>query len=235
MPESTRGPAERGALAVGVDGCHKGWVAVAVSERGFERAAFEPSLRAIVDGFADAQAFGVDIPIGLVDGARDADADARTFLKGQASSVFSAPPRAALDCESYADALAAARRVTGKGLSKQAFHLFGKIREADALLPDERLFEVHPEIAFRLMHPSEAPAGRKKTWGGLMERLARLRATGIELPPTLGPVDAIGIDDVVDAAGAAWSARRLAMGEARSFPPGATQRDRSGHRIAIYG
>lgn len=222
-------------LAVGVDGCREGWVAVAVSDRGFERAIFEPSLRAIVDAFAAAAAFGVDIPIGLVDGPRDADAAARAFLKGQASSVFSAPPRAALDCASYQDANAAARRVTGKGLSKQSFHLFGKIREADALLPDPRLFEVHPEIAFRLMHPGEAPAGRKKSWGGAMERLARLRGVGIELPSSLGAVDAIGTDDVIDAAGAAWSARRLAMGEGRTFPPKPIQRDRSGHRIAIHG
>ncbi len=177
----------------------------------------------------------MDIPIGLVDGARDADAAARAFLVGQASSVFSAPPRAALDCERYEDALAAARRVTGKGLSKQAFHLFAKIREADALLPDERLFEVHPEVAFRLMHEDEAAAGRKKTWGGLMERLTRLRTAGIALPPTLGAADAVGIDDVVDAAAAAWSARRLASSEARAFPLEPTQRDRSGHLIAIHG
>lgn len=222
-------------IAVGVDGCRQGWVAVAVSERGFEAATCEPSLAAVLERFDGAAVFGVDIPIGLVEGERDADAAARAFLVGQASSVFSAPPRPALDCERYEDALAAARRVTGKGLSKQAFHLFEKIREADALLPDERLFEVHPEVAFRLMHDDEASAGRKKTWGGLMERLARLRAAGITLPPSLGDADAVGIDDVVDAAAAAWSARRLARGEARTFPPEPTQRDRSGHLIAIHG
>jgi predicted RNase H-like nuclease len=221
-------------LVVGVDGCREGWVAVALSDRGFERAIVERSLRRIVASF-DAAAFGIDIPIGLVDDARDADAAARAFLKGQASSIFNAPPRAALGCERYDDAQAAARRVTGKGLSKQSFHLFAKIREADALLPDERLHEVHPEIAFRLMHPEEAPAGRKKSWGGLMERLARLRGAGIALPPSLGAAGAVGIDDVVDAAAAAWSARRIARGEARLFPPTPTQQDRSGHPIAIAG
>lgn len=220
---------------VGVDGFRGGWVAVALDDEGFVAAAVEPNLAAVRERFADAAAFGVDIPIGLVDGPRDADGAARAFLKGQASSVFSAPPRAALHCERYADALATAREATGRGLSKQAFHLLPKIREADALLPDERLHEVHPEIAFRLMHPEHAPAGRKKTWGGLMERLARLRAQGIALPADLGAASAIGIDDVVDAAGAAWSARRLARGDGRSFPAEASQRDRSGHAIVIEG
>jgi len=222
-------------IAVGVDGCRRGWVAVVITESGFVDAAFEPSLEAILAAFPEAAVFGVDIPIGLVDEEREADAAARSFLKGQASSVFSAPARAALACERYPEALEATRRATGKGLSKQSFFLFPKIREADALLPDERLYEVHPEVAFRLMHPSEEPAGRKKSWGGLMERLGRLRAAGITLPDSLGAADAVGIDDVVDAAAAAWSARRLARGAARSFPPEPTQRDRSGHWIAIHG
>ena len=221
--------------AVGVDGCRDGWVAVAIDDGGFIEAAFEPTLARVFERFPEASAFGVDIPIGLVDAAREADAAARAFLSGQASSVFSAPARRALEAESFADALAASREATGRGLSKQSFHLFPKIREADALLPDERLHEVHPEISFRLMHPDAAPAGRKKTWGGLMERLARLRGEGIVLPNALGPADGVGIDDVVDAAGAAWSARRIARGEERRFPEVVSQIDRSGQLIVIAG
>ncbi|MBO6936841.1 MAG: DUF429 domain-containing protein [Deltaproteobacteria bacterium] len=222
-------------VSVGVDGCREGWVAVAIDSKGFVEATTARTLADVIAAFPTAEAFGVDIPIGLVDEVRDADASARSFLTGQSSSVFSAPPRSALAETHYEKANAAARRVTGRGLSKQSFHLFPKIRDADALLPNERLHEVHPEVSFRLMHASHAPAGRKKTWGGLMERLARLRAAGIVLPDDLGPVGEIGIDDVVDAAGAAWSARRIARGEARHFPAVVTQRDRSGHPITIAG
>ncbi len=222
-------------VSVGVDGCRDGWVAVAIDPTGFVQALLAPALAEVLAAFPNATAFGVDIPIGLVDDAREADVAARTFLTGQASSVFSAPPRSALAEVTYERANVASRRVTGRGLSKQTFHLFPKIRDADSLLPNDRLHEVHPEISFRLMHPDGAPAGRKKTWGGLMERLARLRARGIILPDDLGAASRVGIDDVVDAAGAAWSAGRIARGEARSFPEVVSQHDRSGHPIAIAG
>ena len=40
----------------------------------------------------------------------------------------------------------------------------------------------------------------KKTWGGMKGRLALLAREGIVLPDELGDVDAVGIDDVIDAA-----------------------------------
>ena len=62
-----------------------------------------------------------------------------------------------------------------------------------------------------------------------------LRRAGIHFPETLGDVDRIGVDDVVDAAIAAWSARRIARGEARGFSGGSKDRDRSGREIVIWG
>ncbi len=84
------------------------------------------------------------------------------------------------------------------------------------------------------MNEGRLPHG-KKTWGGLQARLGLLRGQGIELPAVLGEADNVGIDDVVDAAAAAWSARRIARGHARSFPDPVVQRDPKGRMIAIWG
>jgi predicted RNase H-like nuclease len=78
---------------------------------------------------------------------------------------------------------------------------------------------------------------RKKTWNGMHARRRRLADAGIVLPDELGeiqPAHRVGIDDIIDAAIAAWTARRIARGKARSFPADATQKDASGRIIAIW-
>jgi predicted RNase H-like nuclease len=220
---------------VGVDGCPGGWVAVAVGDAGFLDAARFDDFGSLLAAFDDAKVIGVDIPIGLVDAPlREADRAARAFLSGQASSVFNAPVRSALAAGSYDEAKRVCAAVSGKGLSRQSFALLGKIRQVDAHAGDARLHEVHPEVSFRLMHGGRIAHG-KKTWGGLQTRLALLRAESIELPAALGSADAVGVDDVVDAAAAAWSARRIAAGTATRLPESGAQCDPSGRPIAIWG
>jgi predicted RNase H-like nuclease len=58
----------------------------------------------------------------------------------------------------------------------------------------------------------------KKSWAGMWMRLELLGSAGIELPSSLGDADVVGIDDVLDAAAAAWSALRIASGKALSLP-----------------
>jgi len=217
---------------VGIDGFRSGWVAIGIGE-GFEAARATSSFAELMEAFADAEAIGVDMPLGLTDDRdREADAAARASLKGQASSVFSAPVRAVLAAADYAEARRLSTQALGKSLSKQAFNIVPKIAEVDAYVTHPRLHEVHPELSFRVLNDGERLLG-KKTWGGLHQRLALLRRAGIATPAELGPVARVGIDDVVDAAAAAWSARRVARGEARSFPEAPRQRDRSGRSICI--
>jgi predicted RNase H-like nuclease len=220
---------------VGVDGYAKGWVAVVINTRRFVRADCFADFADLLAAYPKAKVIGVDMPIGLVDAPyRMADGAARDFLKGQASSVFNAPVRAALAASTYEAANRMSVKISNKGLSKQSYALFAKIREVDAHTKDARIHEVHPEVSFRLMHGDRLAHG-KKTWGGLQSRLALLQRHGIELAESLGDADVVGIDDVVDAAAAAWSARRIAKGKARSFPEQRTQRDVSGREIAIWG
>lgn len=77
---------------------------------------------------------------------------ARGMLPGCAARVFSPPSPETLACDTFPQANAANRRATGKGLSKQAWNLVPKVREARTLrgrLPaSARMIEVHPEVCF---------------------------------------------------------------------------------------
>ena len=72
---------------------------------------------------------------------------------------------------------------------------------------------------------------RKKSAGGAFERIALLRRHGIELD-RLGPAAFVPLDDVLDAAAAAWSAHRVATGVAQSLPEPPETVD--GRPIAIW-
>jgi predicted RNase H-like nuclease len=218
---------------VGVDGCKLGWVAVAVDSTGFVAAHTFPTFDAVLLAHPHAATIAVDMPIGLVDApCRAADQAARDFLKSARSSVFNAPARSVLAAATYEQARALSNAVCGKSLSAQSFALLPRIREVDLHADDPRVFEVHPEVSFRLMNP--APLLPKKSWGGLQARLQRLADQTIRLPTDLGDANLVGIDDVVDAAAAAWSAARIALGSARTFPAPPSQHTPSGRPIAIW-
>jgi predicted RNase H-like nuclease len=117
----------------------------------------------------------------------------------------------------------------------QAFNLVPKMREVAAALEaalQPAVAEVHPETSFA------AIAGRpcvhsKRTADGVAERTKLLRA---HFPTVRAELDtrprAAGVDDVLDAFAAAWTARRMAAGDARWLgDPGA--RDDRGYRLTI--
>ena len=59
----------------------------------------------------------------------------------------------------------------------------------------------------------------KKTWDGLLERLAILKKVGLDLAKVLlKSGTGVAPDDVVDAAAAPWTASRLAHGRATVNP-----------------
>jgi len=89
-----------------------------------------------VAGAGEVAAIAIDIPIGLPDrGVRQADRAARERLGRLASSVFLTPVRAALAAEPYREATAVAVRLTGSGISQQAYRLREKIFEVEEWLP----------------------------------------------------------------------------------------------------
>ncbi len=72
-------------------------------------------------------------------------------------------------------------------------------------------------MSFRAMNRGTPLRYRKKSSGGALERIEALRRHGIELG-NLGAAASVPLDDVLDAAAAAWSAHRILKGTARTLP-----------------
>lgn len=224
------------ALSLRVVGCDAagkpGWVGVLVDDDGFV-AARTGSLREIIEWAEPVDAIGVDIPIGHVPGGvRQADVEARKFVGPRSSSVFAAPPREALDTETYAEANETLVASGMPMLSRQAWALVPKINEAaDVAAVDARVFEVHPEVSFCELAGTHLPWS-KKSWNGLLQRRQLLVSAGIVLPDVIPEVRGAVADDVLDAAVVAWSARRIARGESRTLPD--PPEESGGRRVAIW-
>lgn len=209
---------------LGLDSCKGGWAGIGWSGRRIIPV-FGRDVSEVVGGLSSVvpslSCVGIDIPIGLPDSqARMADRLARQRLSGRASSVFSTPTRRALTEGDYQRALAIHRELTGAGMSKQAFALGRKILDVDAWLPHApcRVVEVHPEVSFAAINGTTV-TGSKKTWAGFQERTRLLGSVGLVLPKDLGALGGHAApDDVLDAAVAAWTAMRVARGQAVSLP-----------------
>ena len=212
-------------MHVGVDGCRGGWVVARWSDGGFDAR--------VVPHFRDVLAFpaatiAVDMPIGLLDapapGGRACDRAARALLGPRARSVFSPPTRSDLAARAFSDM---------RGISIQCYHILPKIREVDALLSpadQARVFEAHPELAFAQMHGAPLPHA-KRTLEGARARRRELRAQGLALPERPRGAQE---HDLLDACALAWSARRIARGEALVLGDAeAGARDARGLRMEI--
>ena len=199
----------------GVDACAGGWVAVtlALSASSASRPVTAIQVAPTLDGLSLTGVVGIDMPLGLLaDGWRDADALARRALGRRGVTVFAIPPRPVWQQPIYAEANRACRELTGKGLSAQTWGLRGKLLEADAYRRKSpaRLYEVHPELAFAAL--AGAPLqDSKHTTAGLALRRELLHRAGLTLPPR---VTGAPENDLLDAAAVAWSARRIAAGDA---------------------
>jgi predicted RNase H-like nuclease len=218
---------------LGLDACRAGWVAVELRDGAYAGAALHADLAALLAG--DPAVAGIDIPLGLLDdGWRAAESHAARLVGPRRGSVFRVPPRRVWEEPEYPAANARCRELTGAGFSRQAYGLRAKLLAANALHGTGRypLYEVHPEVSFRAM--AGAPlAAPKHTWAGHVARRRLLRDAGIELPDDLGDAGPAGPDDVLDAAAAAWSANRIALGTAVALPDPPEQNGR-GQRLAIW-
>jgi predicted RNase H-like nuclease len=208
---------------LGVDACPAGWVGIALSDLGVQAYVAERIGDLVSTAAADGplSAVGIDIPMGLPDnGLRRADELASRSIGGLRSSVFTTPVRGALQASGHAEAVTVSRALAGFGISVQAYGLRHRIFEVEDWARTAALTvrEVHPEVSFAQM--AGAPlAERKSTWAGAERRRVLLAAEGIHLSGDLGLAGrAAKVDDVLDAAGVAWTARRIAAGTARPIP-----------------
>ncbi|MEJ2514916.1 MAG: DUF429 domain-containing protein [Gammaproteobacteria bacterium] len=223
----------------GVDGCPGGWFYAAV-EKGRTSWGVVADVDALMRRLRPPRLVAIDIPIGLPDaGPRACDQEARRALGRRGSSVFPAPVRPVLEAGDYEDACRIRRKVEGKAMSRQAWHIVPRIASVDRWLrqcPERaaELVEVHPELCFRemaggpLAWPKRRPRGRQ-------ERLELLRPFFRNTPDAaLGwrRGRAVAADDVLDAFAALWSAKRIVEGRALCMP-GLPPRDRFGLPMRI--
>ena len=212
-----------GSRVLGADACRAGWVGITLSDDGVQAYVHAEiaGLVALAEETGPLAVVGIDIPIGLADtGLRQADLLARRAAGQRWASVFTTPVRAAVEAADYQQASEVNRQLAGCGISKQAFNLREKILQVDRWLPRAQcpVVEVHPELCFAEL--AGAPlADSKSTWPGASMRRQLLAAAGIVLAGELGLAGRqVGVDDVLDAAAVAWTARRVARGGARRLP-----------------
>lgn len=200
-------------VAVGVDGCRFGWIAV-LEDSGQLRYRLFARFAQLLDATPATALVLVDIPIGLPwsgCATRPCDAMARRMLgPRRASSVFPAPSRSASYAATIEEARARNIAEVGRSLSTQAWGICPKVAEVDALLQPApgvrtRVREVHPEVCFWALNGKRAMAHSKSTREGRGERLSVL--TKYE-PRSAALVDqalseqrraAVQCDDVLDA------------------------------------
>ena len=176
------------------------------------------SLAELLAGAAAGQVVGIDMPLGLLaTGWRGADQEARRRLGPRRSSIFAIPPATVWQQPDYRSALAQCQRLTGSGFSIQAWGLRPKLLEANSYRRDgrQRLFEVHPELSFS--HLAGAPLPEpKSTVAGRALRRSVLTAAGLVIADD--PAWRRAAVDVLDAAAVAWTAWRIATGQAVVLP-----------------
>lgn len=199
-------------MYAGVDGCREGWVAfVLPDERVIEGCR---SFAEVLAAIGPVDVAGVDMPLWVPEyGQRNAELQVRDALGSHRSSLFITPTRAALAAATQSSASEINRRHGGTGVSAQSFALRTKIAEVASTPSDITLLEVHPELTFHVLGPV---THRKRSWAGIRERVAVLEAHGLH-PAQWRCGNWAAADDTLDAAAAALSARRYALGEAVSF------------------
>ena len=211
-------------VVLGVDGCRYGWVGVVLAPGRPVVRVLGSTIATLVEAACatagSLEVVGIDMPIHPPEaGSRPADLAARAHLGRKANSIFLTPARSVLAAPSYADACAVARALGGRAISQQAWALRTKILEVGAWLAAAPcpVYEVHPEVSFSLLTGAPIVAA-KRTVAGLAARRLALERAGILVPTDLADARGVAADDVLDAAVVAWSARRIAAGQARSFP-----------------
>ncbi len=236
----------------GVDGCRAGWIAVLMrhGDPASARITVAPTLEAIVDAPEQPAIIAVDMPIGLPEttqgSGRLPEQLIRPLLGQRQSSVFAIPSREAVYADDYGQACSRALATSDppRKVSRQGFGIFPKIREIDGLLrerPDlvQRIYEVHPELAFWALNGRQVLSEPKKVKGtpygpGMDLRRRLLGRSGlpgglIHAPAPRGAA----ADDLLDALAGLTVALDIATGGGQSFPdpPG---RDAHGLPVAIW-
>ena len=220
---------------VGVDRFKDGWFSVGLGCSGdyevkrFRQRSFDEVLRY----YCNAILILVDMPIGLVECGpceRDCDHEARKLLCRRGSSVFAIPNRKLVHKiakihghstkyeDRYKEANELARRLTHKGISRQAFGIVPQIAQIDKIMASSErpsnVREVHPELCFWALNNKEDMKYTKGTSEGIDERKKVLRCSELQTDEIFAcarskypHTTVVKDDDILDALVAAVTAK----------------------------
>lgn len=225
-------------FVAGVDGCRCGWVTFKIEVSAHATSVEVVNLPTwLRERPPDLACVGIDIPIGLLDGPRACDRSARKLLgQPRGSSVFPAPCRTALGAQTYAEASSINRQKTTRGLSQQPWGIAPKIKQVDDAITSDCqrwALEVHPEVCFWALNQRRPMKHNKKTKEGTAERVVLLRRVFPQVETYLvNRPRAVGADDLLDAAAAAWTALRWHRNEAECVCT--PERDEEDLSVAIW-
>jgi len=160
---------------IGLDACKYGWCGIGKVNSKLIWGCFR-SLDELMRQHEDLTRVLIDIPIGLSSKnfTRTIDSKARTHLKSRKSSIFSPPCREALYACNYREALQVNKKITGKGISIQAYNIGSKIKTVDSWhgrKPDMlEVYEAHPELCFKTLNENKDLEYSKHDKAGIEER-----------------------------------------------------------------
>lgn len=167
---------------LGLDGCRAGWIAISVDDENAGYWLLESDEK-LKEFFEDFDRIFIDVPIGLTEDeyVRQCDAELRDVLgPDYQPSVFNPPIRSALYAPTYAEASMTSFEVTGKKISLQSWNITPNIRIVDEFLQEneelqEKVYESHPELLFRILNGNNSILQKKATKKGLRHRLKLLK------------------------------------------------------------
>lgn len=162
---------------VGIDACKGKWVAVAISDRGFEVQKYE-TIADICERYPDCHYMLIDIPVGLRDHQEQLRPDAlvKRLLGPKSASIFEVPCRKAVYATTKEAARAINIEVLGKSLSEQSIGFSKAIRQVDEFLISHetwknKILESHPEFCFMKLNKGKPIHEKKTTFEGQERRL----------------------------------------------------------------
>ncbi|NJP38254.1 DUF429 domain-containing protein [Alkalicoccus luteus] len=191
--------------AAGLDGCRTGWILVSSEDGKLTGASLIERLTQLPCNTYEA--VWIDIPIGLPSAGsypRPTEKLARKRLPGRGSTVFPVPVEDILAADSYPEANALHKQLTGSGLQKQSWFLLPKIAEARETADALSLTEAHPELLFASLNGGPV-LSKKKQPDGREDRIRLLETLDPDVRSFVAdvlqqyPRSAFAADDLLDA------------------------------------
>ncbi|NIT62214.1 MAG: DUF429 domain-containing protein [Aliifodinibius sp.] len=216
---------------LGVDGCRAGWIAISLDDEGAGYWLLE-SDQELKEYFEKFDRIFIDVPIGLTEEeyVRECDDKLRDILgPDYQASVFNPPIRPALYAPTYAEASMTSYEITGKKISTQAWNITPNIKTVDQFLQNneelqEKVFESHPELLFRILNGNNSILQKKATKKGLRHRLKLLKDRSKYADDFFRDIkeeyrrNQVDEDDIVDAMSLAWFALQSTEKEMKTLP-----------------